>query len=372
MSTFKIVRDPSLVRDVLHRPEDFSPANALVAVTPLTGASLRVLQRARFALPPILASNDSPSHPGIRKVVAGFFTPATVAGIEPRIRELARAAARDAEAALATEGSVDLVPAVAALPPAILMLELLGLDVPAGELAALKAWSRDSLELFWGWPGPERQLELAHSAAEFYGWLRELVRSAVKAPRRSLFAALDEHGLSTPEICSLGYFLLIAGQETTSQLISTVLFRLAEGAGPVAWGDASGGAGRGAPAAREAVRHVLATESSVPTWRRVAVRDTRIGDLAIPAASEILLELTGHHGPNGPGRPTDYALAFGSGVHRCLGAKLAELEAAVVVQETVAALPAVRLADAEPAWLRLLSFEAPLAVRVSRGDAAAR
>ncbi|BAS13793.1 cytochrome P450 protein [Arthrobacter sp. Hiyo8] len=71
---YLVLREPAAVREVLHRPEDFSPANALIAVTPLSGPSLRVLQRARFALPPVLASNDTASHAGIRKVVAGFFT----------------------------------------------------------------------------------------------------------------------------------------------------------------------------------------------------------------------------------------------------------------------------------------------------------
>ena len=65
-------------------------------MTPLAGPALRVLQRVGFALPPVLASNDTDTHAGIRKVVAGYFTPATVAAMEPRIRELAREAAGNA------------------------------------------------------------------------------------------------------------------------------------------------------------------------------------------------------------------------------------------------------------------------------------
>ena len=97
----------------------------------------------------------------------------------------------------------------------------------------LKRWGLDSMELFWGWPDEARQLELAHSAADFYVWLRQLVTESLTAPGRNLFKSLAEHGLSTPEICSLGYFLLIAGQETTTQLISTALFRLLEGSAPL-------------------------------------------------------------------------------------------------------------------------------------------
>jgi cytochrome P450 len=369
---YLVVRDPDAVRDVLHRPEDFSPANALVAATPLSGAALRVLQQVRFALPPVLASNDTDTHAGIRKVVGAYFTPTTVTAFEPRIRELAREAAADAAGQLARNGSVDLVRTVAAHLPAVIMLELLGL--PVRDLPRLKRWSLESMELFWGWPDDARQLELARSAADYYVWLRRLVTDSVDAPGRNLFKSLAAHGLSTPEICSLGYFLLIAGQETTTQLISTALFRLLEGSAPVDWDEAASEAG-----SRAMVRHVLATESSVPTWRRVAAHDTLLGAELIPAGAEILLQLTGTHGmpdadqPDQPRTATDplrksptaHALAFGSGIHRCLGAKLAELEAAVVVRETAAALPGLQLADRDPDWIRLLSFQAPKTVTVT-------
>lgn len=369
---YLVVRDPEVVRDVLHRPADFSPANALIAVTPLAGPALRVLQRVRFALPPVLASNDTDTHAGIRKVVAGFFTPATVAAMEPRIRELAQEAARNAVDQLDSSGQVDLVQAVAAFPPPVVMLELLGL--PIRDLTDLKGWGLDSMELFWGWPDEDRQLELAHSAADFYVWLRKLVAESREAPGRNLFKSLAKHGLPMSEICSLGYFLLIAGQETTTQLISTTLFRLLEGSAPVSWKDAASEAG-----SRTMVRHVLATESSVPTWRRVAAHDTNLGDTPIPAGAEILLELSGNDVTSpaplaGLSMPSEavrrsqsasHGLVFGSGIHRCLGAKLAELEAAIVVQETATALTEVHLQEDQPDWIRLLSFQAPRTVAVA-------
>ncbi|RNL55674.1 cytochrome P450 [Arthrobacter oryzae] len=368
---YLVVRDPELVREVLHRPADFSPANALIAVTPLAGPALRVLQRVRFALPPVLASNDTDTHAGIRKIVAGFFTPATVKAMEPRIRELAQEAAGNAADQLARSGHVDLVQTVAAFPPAIVMLELLGL--PVRDLADLKRWSLDSMELFWGWPDADQQLELAHSAADFYIWLRKLVAESMTKPGRNLFKSLAKHGLSTPEICSLGYFLLIAGQETTTQLISTTLFRLLDGSSPVGWKDAAS-----EERSRSTVRHVLATESSVPTWRRMAPQDTQLGDRLIPAGAEILLELSGNHvtvpaetrdssprAQEAKHKPqTTFGLVFGSGIHRCLGAKLAELEAAIIVQETAAALSRIQLRDVNPDWIRHLSFQAPRAVTV--------
>lgn len=368
---YLVVRDPEVVRDILHRPTEFSPANALIAVTPIAAPALRVLQSVRFALPPVLASNDTNTHAGIRKVVAGFFTPAKVAAMEPRIRELARNAAAQAVERLGSSPQIDLVQAVAAFTPATVMLELLGL--PVQDVPALKRWGLDSMELFWGWPDGERQLELAKSVANFYTWLRELVTESVRAPGRNLFKSLHEHGLHMPEICSLGYFLLIAGQETTTQLVSTTLFRLLEGSGPSTWRDATAWESAG-----RMVWHVLATESSVPTWRRTSVQETIAAGQLIPAGTEILLELTGIYDLIAEANtaatdtetvvrkpPAVHSLVFGSGIHRCLGAKLAELEATIIVQETAAGMPEIRLVDMEPEWIRHLSFQAPKQVFVT-------
>src|SRR5690606_6664458 len=114
------------------------------------------------------------------------------------------------ERRLASGDTVDLVTDVAAEPPALLLLEMLGLsDV---DVATLKRWSRDSLELFWGWPGPDRQLELARSAAAFYAWLRERATAARRRHHSGddLFGALTriEPALTDEEICAVGYFLL--------------------------------------------------------------------------------------------------------------------------------------------------------------------
>lgn len=375
--TFTVIGDPVQVREVMRRTEDFAPTNALTSVVPLAPATLRILSRVRFALPPVLASATGERHRTVRTVVGRFFTPAKVAAIAPRVRELARQRLAVAAAGL-LHGPVDLADAVARHIPPLVMAELTGQPTP--ELGLLKRWSRDSLELFWGWPDPDRQQVLAHSAAEFYVWLRE--EAARARGTASLFGVLDAAGLDAAEVCSLGYFLAIAGQETTSQLINTALYRGLDSAdasgAPEA--DAAGAPevdASGAPAAvpwaalaahekaQAHVRRVLATESSVHTWRRAALRDTMLAGASLPAGAEILLELSGRH-PAEAG-PTAYSLAFGHGLHRCLGARLAELETALVVQETAAALPGLRLAGQPPQWLRLLSFQAPLTVTATQG-----
>lgn len=349
--SYHLVRDPAQVREVLRRPADFVPTNALTSVLSLHPATLRALSRAGFALPPVLASATGPRHRTVRGVVAQFFTPKKVAAVRPRVIELTRAHSLTVAQQLGTgSGTADLALIAHQVPPAI-MSELIGVPMPDPGL--LTRWSQDSLELFWGWPDPHRQLELASSAGEFYRWLREQILASTG--NDSLFAALRRANLSTPEICSLGYFLVIAGQETTSQLTATA-YHHALG-DPRSW--------RELPDLQRAsalVRRVLAAESPVPTWRRIARRDTQLNGRPVPAGTQLLIELSGNHPADAS--PAAYALAFGYGIHRCLGAKLAELETVAIVQETARLLPDLTLSGPEPQWLRLLSFRAPLTVKV--------
>ncbi len=322
-----VVDDPALAREVLLDPETFRPDNAVLAHTPLSVKALRVLSAVGFALPPTLANNAGESHRPIRAAVARFFSPARVAAVEPLTRSLTASRVAEASARLDRGEEVDLVEAVAAEPPALVVLDMLGLrdvDVPA-----LKAWSRESLELFWGWPDEDRQLELAHSAAEFYDWLRSRTTAARRDPGDDLFSVLVALGLTDEEVCAVGYFLLIAGQETTTQLISTAFHR---------------SLGRSFEPA-EVVEEVLRESSSVPTWRRVTAHPAVVGEVELPAGAPVLLGLTGHGGPAD--------LAFGIGIHRCLGAGLARLEARVALECAAGLLSARttggRAADDRPA-----------------------
>jgi cytochrome P450 len=335
-----VVDDPGEVRGVLLDPETFRPDNAVLAHTALSVKALRVLQGVGFALPPTLANNAGASHRPIRAAVARFFSPARVAAVEPLARRLVGERVAVATELLAS-GVVDLVEVVAAEPPALVLLEMLGVrdvDVPA-----LKAWSRESLELFWGRPDEDRQLELAHSAAEFYAWLRERVQAERRRAGDGLFQVLVQLGLSDEEVCAVAYFLLIAGQETTTQLISTAFYRAV-------------GQAVDDPAAL--VEEVLRESSSVPTWRRVTAQPVTIGNVDLPADAPVLLGLTGHGGPAD--------LAFGLGIHRCLGAGLARLETRVALECAGSLLAAVRAVEAEPPMIDLLSFRAPARVLVDQ------
>jgi cytochrome P450 len=347
------------VRAVLADPDAFHPDNALTAVTPIPRPVLRVLARSGFSLPPTLANNGTATHTALRRLVAGFLTPARVATFENRIAELCEerlTAPRDLHADLAQ----DL--------PCVVLLEVLGVtdvDVPA-----LKAWSTASLELFWGNPSVERQHELAVEAGAFHRWLTARIEAA-EPHGNDLFSALVANGTPTREAAGLCYFLLIAGQETTTQLLSTLLTR-ALGHHDLWQRLATNEPGLAAACVEE----VLRREPPVTTWRRVTSRPVTLSGVELPAGAPLLLMLAGAGSdpevfPDPetfcPGRPNARKhLAFGHGRHFCLGAGLARLEGEVVLRTVARRFPDLRLTSTEPPpMLGLLSFRAPLSVPVA-------
>jgi cytochrome P450 len=343
------VRDPEQVRHVLVDPETFDPANALTAVHPIAPENLRTLAGSSFALPPTLANNATTTHAGIRSVVARHFSAGVVAAAESDVRAVARAHLRPLADRLVRGDTVDVVEGYCSEAPAQVLLTLL--DLKGADIAGLKRWSADSLELFWGFPTPDRQRELAASAASFYRWLSGWVAQDARDNPEGLFGSLHSLGISHTEVCAAAYFLLVAGHETTTQLVSTVLWRVASE--HQRWWSVEVDV---PSAARALVDEVLRTSSSVPTWRRVTTRPTSIGGTKLPEGATVLLQLTGMGG--------DASLAFGVGVHRCLGVRLALMEATVAVEEFVAELPPVRAVESSPPMLDLVSFQAPRRVLV--------
>ncbi|MFD8008741.1 cytochrome P450 [Streptomyces sp. NPDC058955] len=363
------------IRQVLLDTDRYLPDNAQSAVTPLPVAVMRILVRAGFRLPPALANNGTPSHAGLRRIVSRFFDARSVAGAVPTIERIA-GELLDAPAGRGTDrADLDLFGSFAQILPCRVLMELLG--IRGVDPATLIAWSDASLELFWGRPTPARQRELAELVAEFHQWLAATVRGDT-APPGSFVAALAAHRLpdGTPldadTAVAACFFVFIAGQSTTGQLLATVLrSALAE---PGIWPRAAA-----EPGLAEAwVEEVLRREPPVTTWRRVTAEPTRLGGVDLPAGAHVLLMLMGSG--SDPDVFPDPArmcprrhnarghLAFGAGRHLCPGATLARTEAAVALRAAARRLPGLRPADAsaEPPMLGLLSFRAPLQVRVER------
>ncbi|MBE4741997.1 cytochrome P450 [Streptomyces caniscabiei] len=358
------------VRQVLLDPDVFLPDNAQHSVTPLPVAVLRVLARGGFSLPPALANNGSPTHAGLRRVVTRFFHANRVADAVPVIERIADELLVDeVRSRIDSTGDCDLFTSFAQLLPCRVLMELLG--IRGVEPATLIRWSDASLELFWGRPTPERQLELAKLVVDFHQWLTATVRGGMAASD-SFIGALARHRLpdggplDVETAVGVCFFVFIAGQSTTGQLITTVLRRAMAESGM--WLRVAGEAGL----AEAWVEEVLRREPPVTTWRRVTAQSTELSGVRLPAGAQVLVMLLGSGSDPevfpSPERMCPHRenirhhLAFGAGRHRCPGASLARTEAAVALRAAARRLPDIRPAAGagEPPMLGLLSFRAPL------------
>jgi cytochrome P450 len=333
----------ALVREVLADPETYRPDNALDAVTPIPVSALRILTRHGFRLPPTLANNGGPSHPGIRALVLDALHPARVEAQRPWLTGLVRRRVAGLAARLRAGEPVDMYADLAADLPLLVLARLV--DLPADGVAVVKEFSRAALELFWAPVDTGRQRTLAEVVGAYHAVLRRFAAGA-----GGLVGRLRDAGHDPDVMVGALFFLLVAGQETTSQFLTLLMHRLASEPGVIA------GLVAGSMKPADVVEEGLRLEPPIVTWRRVAGRATVLGGEPVPAGTSVVLWLArAALDPAVTPRPHDFVpgqrgsrrhLAFGAGAHRCVGAQLARMEAAVVVAETAALLRRVEVVKA--------------------------
>jgi cytochrome P450 len=357
-----VVTSHALVRRVLADPETFRPDNALDAVTPIPVAALRTLARHGFRLPATLANNGTPSHPAIRAAVADALRPDRVGAQRPWLTGVVRRRVVRLTAKLRAGDPVDLYAELAADLPLLVLARLVAL--PDSDAAVVKEFSRAALELFWAPVDPDRQRVLVDVVGRYHQVLRRFARTGP-----GLVARLRADGHREDVVVGALFFLLVAGQETTSQFLTLLLHRLA--GSPALVADLVDGR----VPVEDVVEEGLRRDPPIVTWRRVVGRDTELDGVALPAGTPLILWLAKANrdpclvpAPDSflPGqRGARRHLAFGAGAHRCLGAQLSRMEAAVVVAETAPLLRNVEVVRS-PACPDNLSFRMPDALTVKR------
>ena len=299
---------------------------------------------------PMMITMDPPRHTRLRNLVAKAFTPRRVADLEPRIRAIAA----ELLDAFATRGTADLVEELAWPLPATVISELLG--VPPGDRASFRAWSGD---LVRGAHTPElgaAQLGEAamRGAMELYRYFGELLAERRAAPRDDLTSALlaaevDGRALTEDELLGFCFLLLIAGHETTANLLGNAL--LALGRRP----ELRAALVRDPALLPTAVGEFLRWDAPVQGLARTVTRDVELHGHGLRTGEKVLLlfgsanrderrfpepdrlVLDRHPNPH---------LAFGHGTHACLGALLAETEARVGLGMLLARLPDYEVVEA--------------------------
>ncbi|MEV4438292.1 cytochrome P450 [Streptomyces sp. NPDC049577] len=287
---------------------------------------------------------DPPEHTRLRALVAAEFTPRRVRALEPGIERVAHGLVDDLERG---GPGADLIRGYAFPLPAWVICELLG--VPYGERERFRAWSEALLSLTAHSP---EQMRAARDA--LLAFLHALVEDKRRRPGDDLLSALvqarDEQGsLSHREVLTMAMTLLVAGHETTSSVIGTSVLTLLRAPEGIAALDTH-------PAGPAAVVEELLRHNPIGDGGplRVTLAETEVAGTRIPANSAVIASICSagrdaavfpEPGAFDPGRPEVRAhLAFGHGVHYCLGASLARAELTIALRVLARRLPGLRLA----------------------------
>lgn len=295
-----------------------------------------------------LLTNDPPSHRRYRGLVNKAFTPRRVAQLEPSIRQIAH----ELVDAFIADGTVELVQQFAVPLPLTVIADALG--VPRADLPTFKRWSDDAVAPLGGMISFERELECARSVVEFQHYFAAKLDERRAAPQDDILTDLinarleGETPLSTGEMLNILLQLLVAGNETTTNLIASAMLLLLQHPEQMA-------AVRADPALiPNCIEEALRLESPVQGLFRMAKVDTEIGGVRIPAGSRVVIMYAS--GNRDEARFADAErfdicranakdhLAFGAGIHYCLGAPLARLEAKIAFETLLSRLHNIRLA----------------------------
>jgi cytochrome P450 len=300
-----------------------------------------------------LLMTDPPDHTRLRQLVSRAFTPRRV---EERLRPRVEALVDELLGALAGRDAFDVMREFAEPLPAIVIAELLG--VPSEDHRQFKQWSS---ALIAEGPGrafqsgaPERMAALLERLREY---MRGIVAERRRAPGEDLIsgligAQLERDALSEDELISTSLLLLIAGHETTTNLIGNGLLALLRN--PEQWERL-----RREPALLEnAIEELLRYDSPVQATVRIATEDVALGDRVVRKGGAALVSIgAANRDPAVFPEPDrlDVArenvrhLSFGHGTHFCLGAGLARLEARTAFRGLLARFPRLALASDAPA-----------------------
>ncbi len=351
--------------------ETFSSENAQAPVRERGPEARRIMEEGGFTAYSGLSARVPPEHTRIRKVAGKAFTPRRFKVLEPAIRANV---VRLVEQMLAKPGSRgEIVRDLAYDVPTITILTLIGADV--SQIETFKRWSDSRAAMTWGDLSDEEQVPHARNLVEYWAECRRLVAEAHETERDSLVGDMvrmqrEGEEITDHEIASLCYSMLFAGHETTTTLISNLVRVLLEH--PDQWSRVVTDPSRIPGAVDETLRY----SPSIVGWRRRALKDAEIGGVAIPEGADILLLMGSANRDESQfedpevfdiDRPNAREhLAFGYGIHYCLGNMLAKLQARIALEELARLAPGLRLAeDADIHFGENLSFRAPLAVPVT-------
>lgn len=290
-----------------------------------------------------LLGTDPPDHTRLRALVSKTFTPTRIEGMRPRIKAIAEQLMDQVEG----RSEIDLVADYAYLLPVTVIAELLG--VPIEDHPRFRAWTTVIMT-----PPTDGKMDgIIAAGMEFFQYLMGLVEMRRANPQDDLVSALvaaEEGGdkLSSTELIGMLFLLLVAGHETTVNLIANGSLALLD------FPDQRERLEKDPSLLESAVEEMLRYAGPVETsTMRFALEDMTMHGKEIKRGDLVVVSLlsAAHDESRFPnadqfdiGRKPNKHLAFGYGIHFCLGAPLARLEGAIAFEVLLRRLPNFRLA----------------------------
>ncbi len=344
---YYVVTSYDAVEAVFRDPATYSAAVAQAPLTPIVPEAQQILLAGGYKPQPSMVSLDEPEHARLRKPAARAFSMKRVTAMIPAIEATTARLLDD----VGDTAEFDLVAALAFPLHANIVFWMMG--VPEQDYAQVKQWCGYRAALSFGRPAAQDQVEIATTMAAYRRYMRDLVDAKAREPGDDLASDLiaihrEAPGrLALDEIASILFSLSFAGHETTTGLIGNTVRRLLED--PGRWAEIVRRPGLIPAAVEESLRY----DPSVAVWRRVTTRPVTLAGVDLPAGARLFLWLAaaGRDAAafDRPGEfdmhrtDADHHLAFGKGLHYCLGANLGKLEAQIALAELARRYPHLSL-----------------------------
>ena len=353
-----LVTRHDLVLQVLRDPQTYSSmfGGASMPLPPDDRTKLDEVMAEGYPRVPTMLTADMPDHTRYRRLVSKAFTPKVIAELEPTIREITTRLIDS----WVESGRIEFVEQFGVPLPVEVIAR--ALNVPDARLADFKRWSDDSIAGIGTNISIEERVEAERGVNEYQRYFAAELEQRMTDPQDDLLTALvqarvddddpevpDKRPLDIPEMLSIVQQLLVAGNETTTKLLTETMRLLGEN--PEEWRRLQADPSRASAVIEEALRLSTPTQGMF----RIATKDHELAGVAIPKGARIVIvfasanrDETLYAQPDAfdPDRDNQRDhLAFGKGIHFCLGAALSRLEGRVALEELSRRLDSFALSD---------------------------
>lgn len=356
-------------QSILRDKENYSAEIATQPICPWPEKMVNYLKDNGFTNEAVQVACDPPRHTRIRVVASRFLNIRQFSFYEDELRNLVRSYLDK----LAGLKEVDLVDAIFYEFPAQVVFLLLG--ERNFDPRQIKKWGDLRLHMIWGKLSDEELETAVHDLMEFWQYADNLVEARKKKPGDDYPSFLlkkrdgNDDVLTENEIKSLVFGLLLAGHETTTNAAGNLFHSLLTR--PEQWKKLV----QNPDLIPNAVEEGLRYSSSVVAWRRIAKVPVTVAGKAFPAGTKFLISLgSANHDEAKFDNSEKFDierknsrdhLAFGNGIHACLGAPLARMELKILLEEFTAYFPEMALVPNQKiGWTKTISFRGPDTLKV--------